>query len=112
MTPDQFRRIALGFPEAVESSHGGHPDFRVGGKIFATLGYPNDTYGVVVLTPQDQQLIIKDYPTAFAPAAGAWGAAGSTVVLLREAGKRAITHALEAAWRKRAPKKLINAFDE
>src|SRR4051812_40756196 len=110
MTRDLFRRIALSFPEAVESSHGGHPDFRVGGKIFATLGYPNDRYAAVMLTPQDQQLIIKDYPKAFTPAVGAWGASGSTMILLREAGKRAVTHALEAAWRKRASKKLIAAF--
>jgi hypothetical protein len=106
MTADEFRRIALSFPEAVESSHMGHADFRVGGKIFATLGYPNEQFGVAMLTPQDQDLLMRDYPKTFSPAAGAWGAKGSTVILLRGASKRAVRLALEAAWRKRAPKRL------
>jgi hypothetical protein len=111
MTPDEFRRIALSLPEAVEASHMGHPDFRVGGKIFATLGYPTKAFGVVVLTPEDQQLIVRDYPKTFAPVRGKWGASGSTTVTLRGASKRAISLALEAAWRKRAPKKLIATLD-
>lgn len=114
MTAEEFRRIALSFPEAVERSHMGHADFRVGGKIFATLGYPNDGFGVAMLTPQDQDLLVRDYPSTFAPAAGAWGAKGSTTILLRGASKRAVKLALEAAWRKRAPKHLAtnsNASD-
>jgi hypothetical protein len=111
MTPDEFRQIALSLPEAIEASHMGHPDFRVGGKIFATLGYPTEAFGVVVLTPQDQQLIVRDYPKTFAPVRGKWGASGSTTVALRGASKRAISLALEAAWRKRAPKKLIATLD-
>jgi hypothetical protein len=107
MTAADFRRIALGLPEVVEGSHMGHADFRVGGKIFATLGYPNDRFGVVMLTPQDQELIVRDHPKAFAPAAGRWGASGSTTVMLREAPTRVVTIALEAAWRKRAPRRLI-----
>lgn len=112
MTADEFRRIALNLPEATEGSHMGHADFRVGGKIFATLGYPNDSFGVVMLSPQDQDLIMRDHPTTFAPAAGKWGASGSTTVTLRSASKRAVTIALEAAWRKRAPKKLLSAVDK
>ena len=98
--------MASSLPEVVEGSHMGHADFRVGGKIFATLGYPNAQFGVVMLTPQDQDYIVRDHPTVFAPVAGKWGAAGATTVALRKAGKRAVAAALEAAWRKRAPKKL------
>ena len=106
MTAAEFRRMALSFPDVIEGSHMGHADFRVGGKIFATLGYPSDRFGVVMLSPQDQDLILRDYPKTFAPAAGKWGAAGSTTILLRGASKRAVASALEAAWRKRAPKRL------
>jgi hypothetical protein len=106
MTADEFRRLALNLPEVVEGSHMGHADFRVGGKVFATLGYPDERYGAIMLTPQDQDLLVKDHPKTFAPAAGAWGASGSTHVLLRGASKRAVAIALEAAWRKRAPKRL------
>ncbi|MFL5608074.1 MAG: MmcQ/YjbR family DNA-binding protein [Gemmatimonadaceae bacterium] len=106
MTAAEFRRIALGLPEAIEASHMGHADFRVGGRIFATLGYPNEQFGVVMLSPEDQDLIMRDHPTTFAPAAGKWGASGSTTIALRGANKRAVTIALEAAWRKRAPKRL------
>lgn len=106
MTAAEFRRIALGLPEAIEASHMGHADFRVGGKIFATLGYPSEQFGVVMLSPEDQDLIMRDHPTTFAPAAGKWGASGSTTIALRGANRRAVTIALEAAWRKRAPKRL------
>jgi hypothetical protein len=107
MTTDEFRRIALSFPEVVEGLHMGHADFRVGGKIFATLGYPNQRFGVVMLTSQDQDLLVRDYPKTFAPVAGAWGAKGSTTIVLRGASKRAVKLALEAAWRKRAPKQRM-----
>lgn len=112
MTPDQFRRIALGFPEAVEGSHQGHADFRVGGRIFATMGYPDDRFAMVALTPTDQSLIVRDHPDAFAPVKGAWGASGSTTVTLAKARVRAATQALEAAWRKRASKKLVAEFEK
>jgi hypothetical protein len=111
MTPDQFRRIALSLPEVVESSHMGHADFRVGGKIFATLGYPKDGFGALLLTPYDQDLLVKDHPKTFAKAAGKWGDSGSTIVTLRGANQRAVKDALDAAWRKRAPKKLAATLD-
>ena len=111
MTAAEFRRMALSLPEVIEASHMGHPDFRVGGKIFATLGYPSDGFGVVMLSPQDQDLMTRDYPRVFAPAAGKWGASGSTTVVLRGASKRAVAIALEAAWRKRAPKRLSSDLD-
>jgi hypothetical protein len=110
MTAAEFRGIALSFPEATEGSHMGHADFRVGGKIFATLGYPNDRFAVVMLTSQDQDLLVRDHPKTFAPVKGSWGASGSTTVTLRTAGKRVIAVALEAAWRKRAPKRLLQSL--
>ena len=107
MTAADFRRMALSLPGAEESAHQGHPDFRVGGKIFATLGYPDARSATIMLSPQDQDFLIRDIPGAFAPAAGAWGRAGSTTVLLRAAPRKAVAVALEAAWRRRAPKKLL-----
>jgi hypothetical protein len=103
MTPDGFRRIALALAGVEEREHMGHPDFRVGGKIFATLGYPNDRFGTVMVSPEDQSLLVRKYPKAFAPAAGAWGRSGSTSVQLRHAPARALRIAIEAAWERRAP---------
>jgi hypothetical protein len=111
MKAAEFRRLALSFPDAVEGAHMGHADFRVAGRIFATLGHPNDRFAAVMLSPQDQDLIIRDHPKIFAPVAGKWGASGSTNVALGKASARAVMAALEAAWRKRAPKGLIAAFE-
>ena len=110
MTPAEFRKLALRLPEAVEGAHMGHADFRINGRIFATLGYPNDGFAVVMLSPQDQDLIVRDHPRAFAPAKGKWGASGSTTITLDALGPKsakAVAAALEAAWRKRAPKRLL-----
>jgi hypothetical protein len=107
MTPDRFRELALALPEAVEASHQGHADFRVGGKIFATLGYPDADHGAVTLLPDEQAYFLKAHAAAFMPAKGAWGKAGSTIVRLAEAKQKAVEAALEAAWRKRAPKRLL-----
>lgn len=108
MTTADFRKIALSLPDAVESSHVGHPDFRVGarGRIFATLGYPGDDFGVLMLTPDDQRELISRYPGMFMPAKGAWGRRGSTQVLLRAAKRAVVESAMERAWRKVAPKRL------
>jgi len=114
VTPAEFRRLALRLPEVVEGTHMGHADFRVGGRIFATLGYPNDGFAVVMLSPQDQDLIVRDHPRAFAPVAGKWGASGSTTVALGAVGRTsaaAVAVALEAAWRKRAPKRLLATLE-
>ena len=111
MTPDRFRKLALALPEAVESSHMGHADFRVGGKIFATLGYPDSDHGAVMLPPEEQAYFLKAHAKAFSPAKGAWGKQGSTLVLLRAATVKAVEAGLEAAWRKRAPKRLLAERD-
>ena len=107
MTPDAFRSIALSLPEAVEGGHMGHPDFRVGGRIFATLGYPDASCGVVKLSPDDQAVVVAAAPAVFAPVAGAWGRAGHTQVRLAAADEAAVRSALRLAWRARAPKRLL-----
>ncbi|HEX6307744.1 MAG TPA: MmcQ/YjbR family DNA-binding protein [Longimicrobiales bacterium] len=112
MTAAEFRKIALSFPEATESSHHGHPDFRVGGKIFATLGYPDASCGVVMLTPDDQAFYMKIAGNGFTPAKGEWGRKGSTVVTLRSVKRSMVRAALEAAWQRRAPKRLLKEQPE
>ncbi|HEX8490195.1 MAG TPA: MmcQ/YjbR family DNA-binding protein [Chthoniobacterales bacterium] len=107
MTPDAFRKIALSLPEATESEHMAHPDFRVGGKIFATLGYPDREHGMVVLPPEEQARLIKSHANIFFPAKGAWGKRGSTCVRLDAIDKRTLKRVLEIAWRKRVPKRLL-----
>jgi hypothetical protein len=109
MTPDGFRKIALSFPETEERKHMDHPDFRVGGKIFATLGYPDRKHGMVKLTPEEQHYFLEDYPDVFVALKGAWGKRGATTILLKAATKAAVSKALEAAWRDTAPKHLLQA---
>ena len=105
MTPESFRRLALSFPEARESSHQDHPDFRVRGKIFATLGYPDETWAMVKLTPA-QQLSFIQFDAAFVPVPGYWGKHGSTHVRLKSAKTPAVRRALSAAWHNVAPRRL------
>ncbi|MDP2530939.1 MAG: MmcQ/YjbR family DNA-binding protein [Candidatus Palauibacterales bacterium] len=85
MTADEFRTTALAFPEVIERAHQGHPDFWVGGRIFATVGYPDGEHAVVRLSPEEQTELVEAHPAVFAPVAGAWGASGSTAVTLSEA---------------------------
>jgi hypothetical protein len=106
MTPTEFRRLALSLPAAIESAHMGHPDFRVRGKIFATLAFPGKEWGCVMLTPDEQEFFVNAKPRTFTPAPGAWGRAGSTQVRLRLAPKGMVREAMVAAWKRRAPKKL------
>src|SRR4051812_32299575 len=104
MTAAQFRQLARSFPGVIESSHMSHPDFRVGGKIFATLGYPDKNYGVVVVSPPDQAKLVRKHPEAFSPAKGDWGKRGCTPVLLAAVDKITMESALKSAWRNKAPK--------
>ncbi|MGH7725580.1 MAG: MmcQ/YjbR family DNA-binding protein [Candidatus Eiseniibacteriota bacterium] len=110
MTASQFRRLALELPGAVESSHMDHPDFRVGGKIFATLG-PKEAWGMVKLTPDQQEAFLTAGPNVFSPASGAWGRGGATIVKLESARTPIVRHALTAAWRNLAPKRLQDGLD-
>jgi len=98
MTAEQFRKLALAFSGSEEHTHHGHPDFRVGGKIFATLGYPNGQRAMVRLTPEAQAEFVHDYPQVFTLAPGAWGRQGSTSVDLPRARKAEMARAVEAAW--------------
>jgi hypothetical protein len=107
MTANDFRKIALSFPEAVESTHMNHPDFRVRGKIFATLGYPGENWGMVKLTRQEQQDLVRVDPDVFQPVKGAWGRRGNTSVHLPAAKIASVPEALLAAWRNTAPKRLV-----
>ena len=102
-TPADFRRIALGLPETEERKHMNHPDFRVAGKIFATLACPNKQFAMVKLTPIQQEDFVKSHPAVFNPCNGAWGRKGCTNVLLAKANKPILREALLAAWRNHAP---------
>ena len=110
MTADDFRQIALSLPEALESAHMDHPDFRVRGKIFATLGYPDQGWGMVKLTPEQQTSLVRAEPAVFAPAKGAWGRRGSTIVRLDTVDQVTLSGSLVAAWRNVAPKRLSDRF--
>jgi YjbR len=90
----------------MESSHMQHPDFRVGGRIFATLGHPDGQWAMVKLSPDEQELFMRIDPKGFEPVPGGWGRQGATRVLLKSAKKRAVRDALHTAWRLRAPKSL------
>jgi hypothetical protein len=108
MTAKDFRQIALSLPETEERAHMAHPDFRVAGKIFATLGYPDKSCGMVKLSPEDQHYFTKDHPETFVPVKGAWGRGGATSVHLMAAKKAILTKAMQAAWRNTAPKGVVN----
>ena len=97
MTPKDFRRIALGMEGAVEASHMDHPDFRVNGKIFATI-HTDNAQGMVKLTPEQQERFIRENPKMFHPAAGAWGRGGSTMVTFAEAKDDVVGEAMTLAW--------------
>lgn len=106
MTAAGFRRLALSMPQASEAAHIGHPDFQVGGKIFATLSYPDESWGMVKLTPEQQEAFVSAEPAVFAPVKGGWGRQGATNVRLRPAKAQSVRVALAAAWRNVAPRSL------
>jgi len=101
LTSKDFRRIALGMTDAIEGAHMGHPDFRTGGRIFATI-HPDDACGMVKLTPEQQQKFVRDYPATFAPENGAWGRQGCTRVQLPEVDEDALGEAMTLAWQNAA----------
>ena len=107
VTIEDFRRTALRLPEATEGAHMGHPDFRVRNKIFASLGVPDAAWGMVKLTPEQQEMLIAAEPAAFKPAAGAWGRRGDTHIRLAAVDAATLRSALNMAWRNTAPKGLV-----
>jgi hypothetical protein len=98
MTPAAFAKIALSLDGAVEGAHGGHADFRAGGKVFATLGHPNTDWGMAKLTPEQQQMLVVAEPAMFVPVKGTWGLRGATSVRLAEVDARTARSALTMAW--------------
>jgi YjbR len=106
MTADDFRRIALSFEGAEESSHMGQPDFRVGGRIFATLAAADKGYGNIKLTPEQQAGFVQELPEVFVPIAGGWGRMGMTHIRLAAANEDVLAGALRTAWKLRLEKNM------
>jgi hypothetical protein len=105
LTTDEFRKMALALPEAMEQPHFERTSFRVNKKIFATMA-EKEGIGVVMLTPVDQS-VFCDVDAAFYPVNGGWGAKGATEINLKKAGKAAVKDALKCAYMKVAPKRLL-----
>jgi len=97
MTAADFRRLALSLPDATEGSHFNHADFRVHNKIFATLGYEKEGYGVLLLTPDQQSGMVQDAPEVVSPVPGGWGLKGSTRVHLASVTADILLAALRTA---------------
>ena len=97
VTESSFRRIALGMKDAVEGAHMGHPDFRVGGRIFSTIHHDR-AHGMVKLTPEQQAAFLREHPGTFAPESGAWGRAGCTRVTFDTVDEETLGEALTLAW--------------
>lgn len=104
MIPDDFRRIALSLEGAEEGSHHGHPDFRVGGRIFATLASQDQGYGNLMLNPEQQAAFVAELPDVFLPIPGGWGRMGMTHIRLAAATGDILEGALRAAWKLRIGK--------
>jgi hypothetical protein len=109
MSSSRFRLIALSLPGAIESSHQGHADFRAGERIFATLGYPDQDWGMVKLTIEQQSVLVDAEPGIFRPVPGAWGKRGNTNVRLAKADSATLHSALTLAWTNVAPKARLKA---
>jgi hypothetical protein len=97
MSSSRFRRVALALPGAVEGAHQGHADFRIGKRIFATLGYPDEDWGMVKLTREQQAILVEAEPDIFRPVPGGWGKHGNTNVRLAKADVTTLRSALTMA---------------
>lgn len=97
MTPAAFRKLASLLAGVTEGRHGGHADFRAGGRIFATLGYPGNEWGMVKLTPEQQKMVVDAEPAMFVPVKGTWGLRGATNVRLAAVDARTLRSALGMA---------------
>ena len=110
VTPAVFRRMALELPEVVEWEHQGKPDFRVGGRIFAALGWPDEGWGMLCLRPEEQDVMVRSEPAMFRPSSGRWGETGSTQVCLAEIDTGTLAVVLHMAWGARAGKRLCKRY--
>ena len=110
MLPDDVRALALMLPETVAGAHSGNPDFRVGGRIFATL-WVEEARVVLRLAPEHQAMLVEGEPDLFCPVAGAWGRRGWTSLDLDAADEETLRAALLAAWRATAPEAISAAYD-
>ena len=97
MTPNGFRKIALRMQDAIEGEHMAHPDFRVNGRIFATL-HQDGKQGMVKMTPDQQRDFMEAHPATFTPASGAWGRQGCTMVHLSAVDEETLGEAMTLAW--------------
>lgn len=104
MTAKDFKRIALSLEGAEEGSHMGAVDFRVGGRIFATLAHVKQGYGNLMLMPEQQAAFVAEMPEAFLPVAGGWGRMGATHIRLADANEDVMMGALQTAWQNRVAK--------
>jgi len=109
VTADDFRRIALSFPGAEEGSHMGATDFRVGGRIFATLASVKQGYGNLMLDPEQQAAFVDEMPEVFLSIPGGWGRMGMTHIRLAVAGEDILAGALHTAWKRRVDKNTKTA---
>jgi hypothetical protein len=109
MNAADFRRIALSLEGAEESSHMGAPDFRVGGRIFATLASEKEGYGNLRLTPEQQAEFVAEQPEVFVPIAGGWGRMGMTHIRLAATNEDVLAGALRTAWKLRIEKNARTA---
>ncbi len=104
MDANDFRRMALSLPGAAEGAHMGAADFRVGGRIFATLASQAKGYGNLMLTPEQQAAFVDEAPDIFLPIPGGWGRNGATHIRLAVANEDVLAGALRAAWKIRVDK--------
>jgi hypothetical protein len=110
MTEEDFRRIALSLPGASEGAHMGHPDFRVGGRIFATL-MASKGWAMVKLAPDEQEAFVEALPAIFSAVPGGWGRRGATRLHLEASTKAIARDGLTMAWRHLAPKRLVRELE-
>jgi len=96
--PEDVRRLILALQDVDEQKHMSHPDFRVRGRIIATLGRPDARWAIVKLTPKQQDMLISSRPDAYRPASGAWGRRGSTLLLLEAVQEEEAAQAIRMAW--------------
>jgi hypothetical protein len=103
---EDVRRLTLALPETAEKAHMGKPDFRVRGKIFATLPPGNDVV-VVKLSPDHQAALVEAAPASLEAVPGAWGRQGWTRVRLATIDEEGLQGLLTSAWHTAAPATLV-----